>query len=352
MSDSNDTLDSGSDDSDSTGTVTDGGTASSSPTLPKAVSITHLTFGALGNHNAGEGGGNVSTLKRYGNRPYISGQAYRHAIQTALRTHVPSGINCVPKHACGHLSECVRCDLFGYMRADSNLEHKKRLSPISVTPMLGVYDTDVVADLILQYDIDVSDNRLAHREMTENVYHGSISIDVDAIGRREDEQIDTSKDDADQYSREFIDELEEIGGDQERLARLQQLLTAIQYATKFAGQSRHMADFMPDLIVVAAQEHYTHRLSNALHVDPETGELNETALESVLSDIVNMGGKIWIAGSYNPIVIDNWEAVEAVVDRVDGVTMVRGVAECFDQVRAEVDGINFDSMGTETGTAD
>lgn len=298
----------------------------------KSISITHLTHGQLGNHNAGEGGGNISTLKRYNNRPYISGQSYRHAIRSALRSIVDSGdVRCVPKHACGNIEKCKSCDLFGYMRPDSDLDYPKRLSPLSVTPLLGVYDTDVVADLILQYDVDASENKLAHREMAENVYRSSISIDIDAIGRREIETVDSAADDGTEYTREFKEY-----ANVDRAERVANTLTAIQHAVKFAGQSRHMADFMPDLLVVSSHDRHTHRLANALHVDPETGELNTRIFESTLRDMTTMDGSVWVAGSFNPVVIQNWDAVEDIARTLEGVEVIESIAECFDDVRSKV----------------
>lgn len=298
----------------------------------KSINITHLTHGQLGNHNAGEGGGNISTLKRYNNRPYISGQSYRHAIRSALRSAVASGdVRCVPKHACGNIEKCKSCDLFGYMRPDSDLDYPKRMSPLSVTPLLGVYDTDVVADLILQYDVDSSENKLAHREMAENVYRGSISIDIDAIGRREVETVDSDAADGAEYTREFK-EYENV----DRAERVTDTLMAIQHAVKFAGQSRHMADFMPDLLAVSTHNRHTHRLANALHVDPQTGELDIRIFESTLRDMTAMDGDVWVAGSFNPVVIQNWDAIEDIAGALEGVKFVGSITECFDEVRTEV----------------
>ena len=74
--------------------------------LPKALGAATLTHVDLGNHNAGEGGSQLSNLKRVGNRPYISGQAYRHAIKDALRARTSEGVDCTPQYACGEVSTC------------------------------------------------------------------------------------------------------------------------------------------------------------------------------------------------------------------------------------------------------
>jgi CRISPR-associated protein Cas7/Cst2/DevR subtype I-B len=298
----------------------------------KGVSITHLTHGQLGNHNAGEGGGNVSTLKRYAGRPYISGQSYRHAIRSAYRSLVDEGFRCVPKHACGNIEQCKSCDLFGYMRPDTDLDYPKRMSPISVTPLLGQYDADVVADLILQYGVDTADNDLAHREMAENVYRGSLTIDTEAIGRREIQEIDSSADDGHEYSRRFEERIDNV----DREGRIRETLTAIQHAVKFAGQSRHMADFMPDLVALAVQDTHTHRLANALHVDPETGGLDIDALGNTLRDVSNLGGDVHVGLSHNPVVIQNWGEVADLFESMDDVTFHDTVTDAFDGVRASI----------------
>ncbi|ELY52778.1 CRISPR-associated regulatory protein, DevR family [Natronococcus jeotgali] len=299
--------------------------------MVKQISFTSLTHGRLGNHNAGDSSGNTSTLKTYGNRPYISGQSFRHATRTALYHQTEDGVDCNPKHACGDIESCKICDLFGYMNmdladADEDI-NPKRYSPLKVSANLGVYDTPQTSDLITQYDVDESENKMAHRQMTENVYFGAVSIDLQAIGTREKENVDNDKEYYEQYHRE----LNSVISDEQRTERAKELVRSIQHAIKFAGQARHMADFMPDLLLASGSDTYTHRLTNALHVSSD-GELNINALRYNLQDVTNMGGEVWIGTSYNPEVITNWDEIVDLTDELDNVQHAGSVSDCYDTV--------------------
>ncbi len=317
---------------------------------PKALAAATLTHVDLGNHNAGEGGSQLSDLKRVGNRPYISGQAFRHAIKDALRAETSEGVDCTPQYACGDISTCKLCDLFGYMNTDLDPDaddpYPKRTSPLRVTPLVGQYDTSTTTDMILQYavggDVKKSDdeeddeqleNRIGYREMTENVFKGGWAIDIDAVGRREVEDIDTSEDHGHRYSRQLQNEISEA----ERAERVEELLTAIMNTTQLAGQARHMADFMPDFIVGAALPVYNQRILNALHVDSETAELDTDALSSVLADLDNQDADVWMAGTHNPNVITNWDAAMDLGKTTDHVTVVDSVTGCFNAMQSHLD---------------
>lgn len=316
----------------------------------KALSAVTLTYVDLGNHNAGEGGSQLSNLKRVGNRPYISGQAFRHAVKDALQAETNEGVDCTPQYACGEVSECKLCDLFGYMNTDLDPSNgdplPKRTSPLRVTPLVGQYDASTTTDMILQYavggdvkksddgegDSEQLDNRIGYREMTENVFKGGWAIDVDAVGRREIEGIDTSQDHSERYSRELEDRISE----EDRVRRISELLTALMNTTQLAGQARHMADFMPDLIVSAAVPVYNQRILNALHVDAETRELNSSALRSVLTDLKNQDAEVWMAGTHNPNVLANWEEVMDVGSSLDHVTVADSVTDCYEAMKSHV----------------
>lgn len=313
-----------------------------------AVTLTHVD---LGNHNAGEGGSQLSDLKRIGNRPYISGQAFRHAIKDALRAETSDGVDCTPQYACGQISECKMCDLFGYMNTDLQPNDgdplPKRTSPLRVTPLVGQYDASTTTDMILQYavggdvkkddeetDDEQLENRIGYREMTENVFKGGWALDVDAIGRREVEDIDTDEDHGHRYSRKLTDKLD----DDERKKRVTELLTALLNTTQLAGQARHMADFMPDLAVGAAQDKYNQRILNALHIDSETREVKVKTLRSVLTDLENQDATIWMAGTHNPKVISNWDEVLDLGREINAVTVEDSVTDCYAAMKSHVNG--------------
>lgn len=317
----------------------------------KSLAAATLTHVDLGNHNAGEGGSQLSNLKRIGNRPYISGQAFRHAVKDALQAETSEGVDCTPQYACGEISSCKLCDLFGYMNTDLQPDDgdplPKRTSPLRVTPLVGQYDTSTTTDMILQYavggDVKKSDdeeddeqleNRIGYREMTENVFKGGWALDIEAVGRRETEDIDTSQDHGHRYSRELVDEVED---EDTRRERVGELLTALLNTTQLAGQARHMADFMPDFVIGAALPVYNQRVLNAIHVDPETSEVDISALESVLADLENQEASVWMAGTHNPNVISNWDEVMDVGRGAEHVTVVDSVTECYEAMQSHID---------------
>lgn len=317
----------------------------------KALSAATLTHVDLGNHNAGEGGSQLSNLKRVGNRPYISGQAYRHAIKDALQAETSEGVDCTPQYACGDISSCKLCDLFGYMNTELNPgsgdPYPKRTSPLRVTPLVGQYDTSTTTDMILQYavggdvkkgddengDDEELENRIGYREMTENVFKGGWALDVAAVGRREVEDIDTSKDHGHRYTRELENNID----DEKRVTRVQELLTALLNASQLAGQARHMADFMPDLVIAAATPVYNQRILNALHIDDANQELNVDALKSVLADLKNQKATVWMAGTHNPNVISNWDEVMDIGSSMERVTVAESVTECYGAMQTHLD---------------
>jgi CRISPR-associated protein Cas7/Cst2/DevR subtype I-B len=299
-----------------------------------ALGVSFLTHVDFGNHNAGEGGSQLSDLKKVGNRPYISGQAYRHGIKEALRRVVedPDAVDCTPRYACGEIETCKLCDLFGYMNTDLGDDDppEKRLSPLRVSPLVGQYEQPIASDMILQYDeADDADNRIGYREMTENVFHGGIMIDVPAVGRRESSTVDGDRENTDVYQRSFDEKI----GASEQAKRVAELLEAIKHTSQLAGQARHMADFMPDFVVGTAQDQYNQRIMNAIRVEADTGEVNTNVLESVLADLANAGADIYAAGTYNPEVMANWEAVISVCEENDAVTVVDSVSGAIDELR-------------------
>jgi CRISPR-associated protein Cas7/Cst2/DevR subtype I-B len=291
--------------------------------------MSFLSHAQLGNHNAGEGGRQLSDLKMHGSRPYISGQAFRHAARDALRGSTEDGVDCSPQDSCGNIDECKVCDLFGYFNTDLD-EHSKRVSPLRVSKLLGQKDSPVTTDMLLQYAVEEEDgsrdNKIAYRELTENVYRGSWMVDVDAIGRREIEQFDGDEDAGARYTRKFEDYL----SDDERDERIEELVRALQNACLLAGQARHMADFQPDIAVAATSDTYQQRVANALHFDDEE-TLSTDAFESVLRDLTSYGD-VWVGVNHNPDVVRNWDAIVGTAEDVDDAEVYNGVTPCYDRL--------------------
>lgn len=307
-----------------------------------ALGMSYLTHAQLGNHNAGEGSKQLSDLKMYGNRPYISGQAYRHAIREAVQESANNRVDCTPVDACGNLGECLLCDLFGYM--NSNLEEPtpdKRMSPLRVTPLLGQYDAEVTTDMILQYapggsrkkdddeESNVEENKIGYRELTDNVYKGAWMLDCASVGQRERETLNGDEEAGHRYERE----LETVVDDRDN--RIRTLIDGLQHASTLAGQARHMADFMPDAVVATVNDTYSQRVTNALHI--EDGELNIPAFTSVLDDLTHNDGQVWVAGTYNPNVMNNWGEFFDAAESHASVEMCSSVTECYDHLKATLD---------------
>lgn len=300
----------------------------------KSIGLTFLTHVSLGNHNAGEGGRQLSNLKEYDGRPYISGQSVRHSIRDALMSVTENGVDCHPADSCGDIEECKICDIFGYFNTERETdvlnEYPKRYSPLKVSPLIAKYRSDVATDMILQFDAEKQDHSIAYREMTENVYHGGIMIDANHIGQREVEEYDSDADEK-PYERDFEDFISE----DEQKNRLSELIESIQRMTKFAGQSRHMADFMPDLILAVEQDKYDQRIQNALHVD-ENKELSIKTLDSILGDLESRGANVYFSGTYNPNVIDNWDEVDKLVDEYDNVEHIDTIEDTFKKLKSNI----------------
>jgi CRISPR-associated protein Cas7/Cst2/DevR subtype I-B len=302
----------------------------------KALGFSFLTDVDLGNHNAGEGGSQLADLKKYGNRPYISGQAYRRAMKEALREQIddPQKANCSSRYPCGEIEECLICDIFGYMNTDEfdanddETPQVKRPAPLRVSKLLGQYERPKTTDMILQEDqSEAADNRIGYREIAQNVYHGGVMLDVSAVGRREETTVDESEDHDEIFDREFNDKIKS----DERANRVNALVHSVRSASNLAGQARHMADFMPDLVVGATLPEYNQRIQNALNLDTETETLVIPQLEHVIADITALDGDVWIAGTENPDVIGNWKDVLAAADDA-GAMVTESVTGCFNAV--------------------
>jgi CRISPR/Cas system-associated protein Cas7 (RAMP superfamily) len=186
--------------------------------------------------------------------------------------------------------------------------------------------------MILQYDeAEEADNRIGYREMTENIFRGGIMIDVPAVGQRENTAVDDDLENTEVFERSFDDEVD----NDERHQRVSELIEAVRNTSQLAGQARHMADFMPDFIVATAQEQYNQRIMNAIRTDDD-GVVNVDALNSVLTDLSHDDADIYVAGTHNPEVMSNWDAVMDTCESHDAVTVKESVSDCFSGLQSQV----------------
>jgi len=286
----------------------------------KCISIVWLSQTDLTNLNAGEGEANFIDIKKYKKSgieyPYVSGQAMRYYIKEAIRRNLDNEYMCVPNdkgETCGNIKECIGCDLFGFMTTIKKGEilpgysegHPggaiTRVSPVKVSPAMGLlpFEDNAVVDFLTRR------HRMTEGEMSGdivnveigiNLYKCGIAIDVVRIGGEEviNEEKRTVK-------------IEYYLNEDERKKRISKVLEAVRYLSDYSKQARLLTDFTPDLILIAFQNVYSHRLQKALSVS--NGAVDLERLETVINDIKEYSPKI-IAGIL-PDVVENESNVKA-----------------------------------------
>jgi CRISPR-associated protein Cst2 len=138
---------------------------------------------------------------------------------------------------------------------------------------------------------------LAYKQLSENTYRTSISIDTDNIGVEKVPKINT---DNDSIVMDGTEDIVNIDCD-ERLKRVKAILNAIYNLSDFANQSREMTNATPDVVIISLQKQYNHRLSSALNLN-EKGNVDTKHLNSVLEDCIAMKDTNIFAGYLSGVV--------------------------------------------------
>lgn len=285
----------------------------------KCVSLVWLSQTDLTNLNAGEGEANFIDVKKYKRNsreyPYVSGQAMRYYLKEAIRRGLGDEYMCVPNdkgETCADIKKCIGCDLFGFMttikKGTKLLTHPEghpggaftRVSPVKVAPAMGLlpFDDNAVVDFLTRRHRMAGgkmEGDIVNVEIGVNLYKCGIAIDVARVGG--EEKID---------DKERTVKIEHFLDEEERKRRISKVLKAVRYLSDYSKQSRLLTDFTPDIILIAFQDVYSHRLQKALNVS--SGAINLERLEAVLSDIREYSPKI-IAGVL-PGVIEREEEVK------------------------------------------
>jgi len=291
----------------------------------KCVSVVWLSQTDLTNLNSGEGEANFIDIKKYKRNgtgyPYVSGQAMRYYLKEAIRRSLGDEYMCVPNdkgETCGDIQKCIGCDLFGFMttiKKGATLPgHPERhpggaitrVSPVKVSPAVGLlpFEDNAVVDFLTRR------HRMSEGEMSGdivnvevglNLYKCGMAVDVVRVGG--EERVD---------EKERTVRIEHYLDGEERKKRVSKVLEAIRYLSEYSKQARLLTDFTPDLILIAFQNVYSHRLQKAFSVN--NGAVDLKRLEAVIKDVKEYSPKM-IAGIL-PGVIENDGDVRAKLEEL------------------------------------
>jgi CRISPR-associated protein Cst2 len=253
----------------------------------KGINLTWLSKTDLTNLNSGEGGSNFIDVKKYLFQeiefPYVSGQAMRFYLKEAIRRISAGDESCVPNdkgETCGDIEKCILCDLFGYMSTMKQKGASVRVSPVKVSPAMGLLplDGNSTIDFLTrrkpQAETEELRGDIVNVELGVNIYKCGISIDLVKVGRRE-EYDDEAK----------ATKLVNIVDENERKDRAAKLLNSIGYISDYSKQSRLLTDFTPDVICAAIQDRYSHRLQKLFILKDGELTVDLNRVSEILTDI-------------------------------------------------------------------
>jgi len=104
---------------------------------------------------------------------------------------------------------------------------------------------------------------------------------------------------------------------EERKNRIKKVLEALRYLTDYSKQARLLTDFTPDVICIAFQSKYSHRLQKLFEFVIENGKivrkLDVKRMEEILNDVKDYSDKI-VFGMISGI-IENEEEVKETLQK-------------------------------------
>ncbi|MFQ6063088.1 MAG: type I-B CRISPR-associated protein Cas7/Cst2/DevR [Methanosarcinales archaeon] len=267
----------------------------------KGISAVWLSETDLTNLNAGEGETNFIDVKKYKKDgieyPYVSGQAMRFYLKEAIRRNLEKEeYMCVPDEegipGClkvvikmedfesnwkNIIKKCLACDLFGYMKPIKGGGSVTRVSPLKVSPAVGLlpFDENATLDFLTRKKsatvAEKEKGDIVNIEIGTNIYKCGIAIDARRLGGEENWSSGTVVID---YA------LEEL----EKKNRIIKVLDAIRYLTDYSKQARLLTDFTPDVICIALQNKYSHRLQKSFELNSDR-ELSIKRLKEIIGDV-------------------------------------------------------------------
>jgi CRISPR-associated protein Cst2 len=286
----------------------------------KGLNVVWLSETDLTNLNAGEGESNYIDVKKFKKDgieyPYVSGQAMRFYLKEAMRRGLEdTEYMCIPNdkgETCGDIKKCIMCDLFGFMTTIKGKGAVTRVSPVKVSPAIGLLPFDENANVdFLTRRHRVSEGTkmegdIVNVEIGTNIYKGGVSIDMVRVGS--DEKVDEEK------RTISIENMVDIS---EKKNRVQKTLESLRYLTDYSKQARLLTDFSPDIIAISLQNKYSHRLQKLFDLSNKR-ELNLQRLNEILNDVSEYSDKI-LFGMVSGIVKNEAEVKEAIEAKGIGV---------------------------------
>jgi len=274
----------------------------------KGVSVVWLSKTDLTNLNAGEGEENLIDIKKYRvdgvEYPYVSGQAMRFYLKEAIRRDLREDeFMCVPDaegvSSCLNqvekmeeysgkwkeiISKCLTCDLFGFMKPFGERGAVIRVSPIKVSPAIGLlpFEENSTVDFLTRQHTERVGERIGgdivNVEIGTNIYKCGIAIDLRRVGGEED------------WSKGAV-EIDYALSEDKKRERVRKVIEALKYLSDYSKQARLLTDFSPDIICIAFQKKYSHRLQKLFELNGKR-EINIQRLEEILRDVKEYSDKI------------------------------------------------------------
>jgi len=259
--------------------------------MVKGIEIVWLSKTDLTNLNSGEGESNFIDVKKFKKNgieyPYVSGQAMRYYMKEAVRRNLNENeFMCIPDdkgETCGSIKNCLGCDLFGFMKTKENKGAETRVSPVKVSPAIGLlpFDENSAVDFLTRKHRgkEKSEGDIVNVEIGVNIYKVGVAIDVIRVGGEEKVEDGTVE----------IDYYVDV---EERKNRISKIIESLRYLSDYSKQARLLTDFTPDFIIIAFQNIYSHRLQKA--IDWRENAINVDVLNVILKDVLEYSPKIFV----------------------------------------------------------
>ena len=247
----------------------------------------------------------VKTLRKgRSTYPYVSGQAWRNWWRTTLEHEFDEWKNSPierEKKIAFTAADPVTYDdddVFGYMRAQSVMEGKKkknltvtRLSPLKNSPLISIAPQTPTNDFGVMARQEGDPVPYEH-QFYSCVLQGIFSLDLSAVGSLSA----VNKTGYMNIAESYVQTIQDAGGTQAdekspwvlpkdiRVRRCQQTLEALPILSGGAKLTSHLTDVTPKLIILTVLDGGNHPFMNLMVERNEVGELSLDALYQVIDD--------------------------------------------------------------------